>query len=421
MSEVTHGEIGEIGGDGAHERPLAAVAVAAAAEHGEQAAGRDRAHGAQHVGQRIGRVRVVDQHAEGLTGTDGLEPPRHARGAREPAAHGLERQAHGQRRGRRGEGVGHVEARRRLDLQRVAQAETRRDQLEGGALGAQDEVGGDAVGPARGAVRPVVDGEGPQVGAVRPAAVIDQAATVVVARVHDGGRARSPPFVGQKQRALGGEVVVEGLVKVEMVARQVREDDRLEDDTGRALERQSMRRGLHDARPVAAVDHRAEHALQLDRVGGRELRRPLDSGDAVDDGAQKARPQAGRREDLGQQVSGRGLAVGAGDGGDAQLARRIAEEQRRHEGHGVPRSGHEDLGDGQGERAFADEGDRPGGDRLGGEVVPVGLQSGDAEEERSGSDVTGAAGQRSDFDVGIAVDATSFKTGGECGYVHAGR
>ena len=135
----------------------------------------------------------------------------------------------------------------------------------------------------------------------------------------------------------------------------------------------------------------------------------------------KARPQPGRREDPRQQVGGRRLAVGAGDAGDPQLARRVAEEQPRHEGHGVPRARHDDLGDRQGQRSLADERDRSGGDRRGGEVVPVGLQSGDAEEQRPGNDVTGVAGQRSDLDVGIAVDAATVKTGGESGYVHAGR
>ena len=87
----------------------------------------------------------------------------------------------------------------------------------------------------------------------------------------------------------------------------------------------------------------------------------------------------------------------------------------------MPRSWHDDLGDGQGQRSLADQRDGAAGDGLGGEVVPVGPQSGDAEKERSGNDVAGAASQRSDVDVGIAVDATTFKTGGECGYVHAGR
>ena len=87
----------------------------------------------------------------------------------------------------------------------------------------------------------------------------------------------------------------------------------------------------------------------------------------------------------------------------------------------MPRARHDDLGDRQGQRSFADERNRSGGERRGGEVVPVGLQSGDAEEQRPGNDVTGVAGQRSDLDVGIAVDAATFKTGGESGYVHAGR
>ncbi len=266
------------------------------------------------------------------------------------------------------------------------------------------------------------DGVGPQVGAVGRAAVVDQAAAVLVACVHDRGRARPPALVGQEQRALGGEVVVERRVKVEMVARQVREDDRREGDAGRALERESMRRRLHDARQVAAVDHLAEHALQLHRLGGRELR----IGRSTPAMRLTTVPsRAGRRPAtvriVGQQVGGRRLAVGAGDRDDAQLARGVAVEARRHEGHGVPRVGHEDLGDGQGERSLADERDRPGGDRLGGEVVPVGPQPGDAEEERSGSDVAGVAGQRSDLDVGIAVDATTVKTGGESGYVHADR
>ena len=73
------------------------------------------------------------------------------------------------------------------------------------------------------------------------------------------------------------------------------------------------------------------------------------------------------------------------------------------------------------DRARGQHRHRPRSDRGQGEVVPVGPQTGDAEEERSGSDVAGIAGQRSDLDVGIAVDATAFKTGGECGYVHAGR
>ncbi len=251
------------------------------------------------------------------------------------------------------------------------------------------------------------------------ATVGGEAAAVLVALVYDSRRARPPPLVRQKERALGGEVGLEGRVKVEVVAGQVGEDERLEGDAGRALERQGVRRGLHDTRQVAAFDHLAKQALQLERIGRGELRIPFDAGDAVDHGAQKSRAQARGRKDRRQQVRGRRLAVGAGDGGDPQLAGRVAEEARRDECHGVPRTRHQDLGDRQRERALADERHGPGGERLGGEVVAVGLQSGDAEEQRSGSHVASVAGKRSDLDVWIAVDATTVKSGGESGYVHA--
>ncbi len=72
-------QVGEVGGDRAHERPLAAVAVAAAAEHAQQPAGGHRPHGAQDARQRIGCVRVVDEHGERLPAADGFEPAGHDR------------------------------------------------------------------------------------------------------------------------------------------------------------------------------------------------------------------------------------------------------------------------------------------------------------------------------------------------------
>ena len=50
----------ELRGDGAHQRALARVAIAAAAEHDVQAAAAMHARGAQRFAQRVGRVRVVD-------------------------------------------------------------------------------------------------------------------------------------------------------------------------------------------------------------------------------------------------------------------------------------------------------------------------------------------------------------------------
>ena len=55
-----HDAVGEVRGDGAHHRPLAAVAIAAAAEHAPELAGDGAFERRQHALQRIRRVRIVD-------------------------------------------------------------------------------------------------------------------------------------------------------------------------------------------------------------------------------------------------------------------------------------------------------------------------------------------------------------------------
>ena len=65
-------------GDRAHERPLAPVAVAAAAEDDDQLAPRERAHRRERALERIRRVRVVAQHRRAARGSP--------RGAPAPAA-----------------------------------------------------------------------------------------------------------------------------------------------------------------------------------------------------------------------------------------------------------------------------------------------------------------------------------------------
>ena len=75
-------EIGKARGDFAHDRPLAGVAVAAAAEDDEQPAARVRAQRVQDVFERIGRMGLVeiDRSAASERG-----------GAFGPAGHALER------------------------------------------------------------------------------------------------------------------------------------------------------------------------------------------------------------------------------------------------------------------------------------------------------------------------------------------
>ena len=74
LSEVTIRPVRQPRRDLAHQRPLAAVAVAAGAEHADHAVClRSVARRAQHVLERVGRVGVVDEHGEVLALLDRLE------------------------------------------------------------------------------------------------------------------------------------------------------------------------------------------------------------------------------------------------------------------------------------------------------------------------------------------------------------
>ena len=79
LSVVTIARSASVGGDPAHQRPLLAVAVAARAEDDGQPAVAELPRRAQHVLERVGRVRVVDDHRERLARLDRLEAARERR------------------------------------------------------------------------------------------------------------------------------------------------------------------------------------------------------------------------------------------------------------------------------------------------------------------------------------------------------
>ena len=72
-------QIGQLGGDRAHRRALARVAVTAGAEHHREPVRSAPAQGLQHRPQRARLVRVVDQRQEVLTALDRLQPAGHPR------------------------------------------------------------------------------------------------------------------------------------------------------------------------------------------------------------------------------------------------------------------------------------------------------------------------------------------------------
>ena len=131
-----------------------------------------------------------------------------------------------------------------------------------------------------------------------------------------------------------------------------------------------------------------------------------DPADDPLDGAHQARLNPLALEDVADQEGGRGLAVGAGDAGDAQLLGRVAVEAHRGVGH--RRAGLADLDLDHArveiERALDDNRRGPGLHRVGRELVAVGGEPGDAEEQRPGARLAAVVGKRGDLGRGIAGD-----------------
>ena len=177
-------------------------------------------------------------------------------------------------------------------------------------------------------------------------------------------------------------------------------DSRGDVDPVRAAQFQRVRGDLHRARDVAAVEHLAERALEVDRLRRRPDDRPLLAAhDRLDRAEQPAR-QPGALEQRADEERGRGLAVRARDAGDLQRRRRIAVEPRRGRAIAARTSLHHHLGHAEPERARDDERRRPARDRVGSEVVPVAGEAGHAEEQGPGTDEPVIEGQARDDHVG---------------------
>ena len=311
--------IGELRGDPSHQRALAPVAVAAAAEDADQAPGRELARRPEDVLERARLVRVVDEHRERLPLVDLLEAPGNAVDRLE-APHDRVVVDPERARGRRGDmRVGaveraaqpqlRVERRRRIDEDRVRQ------------------LGGE------------------------PAAV-------VVADVDDGavGLVEEPP--------LGREVLLHGAVEVEVVLAQVREHEHRE---ARAVEpplHLGDRRRLHRDDRVAGVEHRAKEPLQVDRLRCVQVRREPLGADPPLDVRQQPRPPARGFED---RVAGSTSSSSCPPCRSRPRRRAPASGRRRTRPprrHGVPRVRDDELRHRNVELPLDDERDGAARDRL---------------------------------------------------------
>ena len=175
----------------------------------------------------------------------------------------------------------------------------------------------------------------------------------------------------EEEPALGLEVGVHRPVQVEVVLGQVREGERGEVDAVESPERGAVRGRLHRAASVARVEHLAECALEVDRLGRRAHGRAPLAADPELDRPDQARLPPRRFEDRVEQECGRRLPVRPGDACDLELLGRSSEELDRRRGHRLPRVRDDELRHARGHGVLDDERRRSGIDRALGELVPV--------------------------------------------------
>ena len=200
-------------------------------------------------------------------------------------------------------------------------------QIEAPAQGALDldrsprrrDAGGDAGGQAADASGRTSAGAFDRV--PQRAGLVRQAAADLVVEVGRAGGVRALALRPQEQRPLGRVVLVDGVVVVEVVAGEVGEQGRREARARRPPLGERVGGHLHRARRVAGVPHPGQQRLQLERRRGwcaaAAPPRPPTRASIVPISPQRS---PGRLEHRADQVGRRGLAVGAGDADDVEVA-----------------------------------------------------------------------------------------------------
>ena len=382
--------IRQAAGDLAHDRPLAAVAVAAAAEHDPQPRLGVRRDRLQDRLERARRVGVVDEDlAARRRARDPLHAPGHAFEPGQRLDRGLRGKPGCDRQAERGQCVGCLEGadQRQLDPVRPAQeVEHQGLPVRRGLLGHEAQIAiGDPVGQD-----------------LDPAPRAKAAQLLEDRRV---GVEHRRAARGQKlleQAHLGGQVGRHVAVIIQMVARQVGEGRRRDLDAVEPVLVEAVARGLHDQVFHAVLGEARQTAVQLDGIGrGQRL------GRAGPGRAQAERPEARRfaplmTPDLPGEADHRGLAVGAGDRGDHLGLAPV--EARRHERQTPARVvvGHQAdrrlvvLERGSGRRQHGDRAVVDGVIDIAAAVLPAARQGG---EQESRTDLAAVRRETANLDV----------------------
>ena len=133
-----------------------------------------------------------------------------------------------------------------------------------------------------------------------------------------------------------------------MLVRQIGEAGGRQTQAVQAMLIQPMARCFDGGMRHALPRQGGEVLMQLHRIGRGEAGVALKPGRDDAERAHARRLEAERRPDVAQEVHGRGLAVGAGDGGNGGGLQ--AGEGRRHQGHTTAGIGVAQHGDGGVER-----------------------------------------------------------------------
>ncbi len=182
-----------------------------------------------------------------------------------------------------------------------------------------------------------------------------------------------------------------------MLARDRGDHADVEAAVARPIQREPVRRRLHDDAVVAILDHPRQQLLELERLRrrGSVVVRAHVIADADEDGTDLAGTAAGAAKELGGQCGHGRLAVGARHADDGQPLRRPSEPRVGGIGQGTSGAVDNQLRDRQpGELALDDEADGTRLHRRGGEVMAVDVDPGDGEEERARLDATRVVRQR---------------------------
>ena len=173
-------------------------------------------------------------------------------------------------------------------------------------------------------------------------------------------------------------------------------------------------RDFEGSRLESPVTHRAEHALQIDRLGCRPRGGFDDSGEDIFNRSHKAAGTTHCIAEMTDNPCGRGLPVGSGDASNGKGSGGISVKSRRDAGHGLPglRDTHDRNGDAC-QFLLGHDGNGSALDRLQGVAASVILASGKGKKEIPFLHNTRVTGQSGDLGLSLGGDRKDRKTAQE--------